>query len=63
MEHIKEQYGSPCNLLSMKEEDFWPLRDFLAEMGVQIRMVSAHAGECVIQGQNLNNKAAAIWHN
>ena len=63
MEHIKEQYGSRCNLLNMKEDDFWALRDFLAEMGVQIRMVKAYAGECVIQGQNLNSKDAAIWHN
>lgn len=63
MEHIKEQYGSQCNLLRMKEEDFWPLRDFLAEMGVQIRMTMEYAGECVIQGQNLQHKGNIKWFN
>lgn len=62
MEHIKERYGTECNYLRMQVADFWVLRDFLAEMGVQIRMVSEFAGECVVQGQNLKSKGAAVWH-
>lgn len=52
MKHITEQYGCPDNLLQMRTEDFYQLRDFLREAGADIRMVTEYAGTCTVQIRN-----------
>ena len=51
MKHITEEYGGPTNLLEMRREDFDPLRDFLRQEGVDIRMTMFYGETCTIQAQ------------
>ena len=51
MRHIDTEYGKKTNILRMKTEDFYPLREFLSEAGVDIRIISEFDGECNVQAQ------------
>lgn len=52
MMHITEEYGQPCNLLVLSEEEYRVLDAFLRLEGVRIRQCKSYRGTVTIQGEN-----------
>lgn len=52
MKHITEEYGSPCNHIESTIEEFFILKAFLKEYGVEARRISACGNVCEWQIRN-----------
>lgn len=52
MKHIKEEYGSSCNLMESSLEEFYILKEFLIHHGIEARICSIHRENCVWQIRN-----------
>lgn len=52
MKHIKEEYGSPCNIIESTNEEFFILKNFLKEYGIEARRISACGNTCQWQIRN-----------
>lgn len=47
MDHIKEEYGQPCNHIKCSYEEYLVMKNSFREIGVAVRMVLAE-GDVVI---------------
>lgn len=52
MKHITEEYGQPCNLLELSEEEYRELDAFLRLEGIIIRRCRSYCGTTTIQAEN-----------
>lgn len=63
MEHIIERYGQKTNLIKCNHEEFDIIKEFLIEIGVEIRPVMFDNKECVIQARNTYRDNCLIYSN
>ena len=52
MKRITEQYGNPCDYIESTIEEFFMLKEFLKNYGVEARMISASGDTCEWQIRN-----------
>lgn len=52
MKRITEEYGSPCNKIESTYEEFYILKAFLKEHGIEARMITACGNTCEWQIRN-----------
>lgn len=52
MEHITTEYGQDCNLIKCTESEFWALKGFLNQIGVEIRRTYTSGDTVIFQARN-----------
>lgn len=65
MRHITEEYGQPCNLLELTEEEYRVLDAFLMNLGIRSRRTSSDFGKgtTVIQAENPYRERLLLYFN
>ena len=63
MERITERFGQKTNLIRCNYEECDMIRDFLIEIGVEIRPVIFDIKECIIQARNTYRDNCLIYGN
>lgn len=63
MEHVTQEYGTPCNLLTLTSAEYWTLKAFLEPAGVELRatMYSGATDVYTIQVRDALRETCTLW--